>query len=265
MENIPNNISRIIIPRKTLDEEKKKEILANLNWVSDKDIQRIWEAMKKAEEKRLQREKEEKENSEKKSELIKTILEYLKKNHIKVEENQERFWYKWRVVHLHFPASKSYSSLPPVERYFAWFDFDYFESYDRVDMENFESNWELEKKSYSIKDIAELLNTIRKYMMVCWVYIDEGVDFENDLNNWKTDNYGCDTWDCLAKLMWMSSKKYSGSRVYRMKDKNVAWNKTILWQEGSRAEWFCGGAYCRFNTNFDGHDMCRLFLESRWR
>lgn len=60
MKNTPNTASRIVIPS-GWDKTNKEELLRTLGEISNDDIERIWAAMQEAKEKRLQREKEEKE------------------------------------------------------------------------------------------------------------------------------------------------------------------------------------------------------------
>lgn len=166
------------------------------------------------------------------------ILENLKENCVKVEENVEMMWHKWKKVHI---------NLPKIEWKFEWFKFEYFVSNESVLKKDFESNPELEKKSYSMEEVWGLLKAMNKYMQAMGVETDWDMDYENDLKYWKTDNYGCDAWDCLKNIAWLDY-------WYWLKDKDLDWVKN------SRAEWNCNFDYCDFDRDdSDSHDA-NLFL-----
>lgn len=246
MKNTPNNMQRVIIPRKIWEEGNRK-LLDNLRWISNNDIQAIVKAMKEAEEIRIQREK-----------LTKSVLEYLKNNHVEVEENKEMLGYKWKIVHLDLPAAWE----------FKWFKFNYFESYDTVFPDVFEKKSYLEKYSYSIKEVSELLNAMNEYMRTYWVFMDAGMDFENDLKNWETKILGCDTWKALKEFMWLNWKKnWREKRDYRMKDKKIKkgyriTDKKIEIDDIFRVKWFCfHDDDCRFVFMYDHNDLAYLFLK----
>lgn len=149
------------------------------------------------------------------------ILKNLKENYVNVEKNVEMMWYKWKKVHI---------NLPKVWK-FKWFTFDYFVSDVLVCKDDFESNPELEEKSYSMKEVWNLLKAINNYMNAMGVEIDRDVDYENDLKGWeaytkmgKWSYHKSVAWDCFNNIAWLDG-------WYWLKDKNVAW------EQGSRAHW----------------------------
>jgi len=161
------------------------------------------------------------------------ILKDLKENHVTVYENQEMMWYKWKIVEINLP--------------WAWEDynpFKYFVSYKLVRKDTFESNPELEKNSYSMEEVWNLLKAINNYMKAMGVEIDTDVDYENDLKTWehytkkgKLNNHKSVAWDCFNDIAWLND-------WYWLKDKDVAWSV------GSRAHW---------HNNFDYSEIVPTF------
>ena len=165
------------------------------------------------------------------------ILENLKEKCVKVEENVEYMWHKWKKVHI---------DLPEIEWKFGWFKFEYFVSNESVLKRDFESNPELEKKSYSMGDVWGLLLAMNKYMQAMWVETDWDMDYENDLKIWKIDNYRCDAWDCLKQITWLD--------FYWLRGKNVDSKKN------SRSAWNCNFDYCDFIRSDNDNYSANLFL-----
>lgn len=240
----PNTTAKIIFPPKgnsLSDEEKRQEILDTLQGITSSQIESIWEKMLKNAE---QREAEQQKAEQKKTEQIKElywdkekILKNLKENYVKVEENVEMMWYKWKNVHINLPAVWE----------FKWFKFDYFVSNKIIYKKIFESNLELEKKSYSMKEIWGLLKAMNRYMKKMGVETDGDMDYENDLKFWGTRKFRCDAWDCFKKITWIDFWLW-------LKDKDVDWKK------GSRASWNCRGDLCDFIwIGFDNY-YANLFL-----
>ena len=109
--------------------------------------------------------------------LIKDVLlKDLKENHVKVEENKEMFWYKWKFV---------YVSLPAIWN-FKWFNFDFFVSDDYMYGYEFDKNPEFAKTSFSKKEISNFLKKFRAYMKERWIEFDRKVDFDTDLIHFTT-------------------------------------------------------------------------------
>lgn len=165
------------------------------------------------------------------------ILENLKEKCVKVEKNVEYMWYKWKKVHI---------DLPEIEWKFGWFKFEYFVSNGAVIKTDFEVNPELEKKSYSMKDVCGLLWAMNKYMQAMGVETDWDMDYENELNFWKTTKRSCDAWKCLKAITWLNNS-------YWLSDKNLKWRES--WRDG----WNCSRASCTF-MRLDDFDYANLFL-----
>ena len=137
------------------------------------------------------------------------ILEDLKKNCVTVEpKDTEMMWYKWKKVHINLPAVWN----------FEWFKFDYFVSNEAVKKDNFENKQELEKESYSMENIAELLQAINKYMTELQGTNEEEMDYENELKYRKTGRYFCFTWEYLKAISWLN-------KSYWLNDKYIEWKK----------------------------------------
>ena len=162
---------------------------------------------------------------------LRTNEKYVKK------ERAEVMWHEWEKVHI---------NLPEVWK-FKWFKFEYFVSDGEVTRKNFEANPELVKRSYSMKDVWELLKAMNEFMAALGCETDWDMNYENELKYWKTDTIGCYAWECLKDITWLNS-------LYWLSDKNVTW------RTGSRASWRCDCDYCFFDR--DDYDYCssNLFL-----
>lgn len=164
------------------------------------------------------------------------ILKSLKENpeYVKIEENAEVMWHTWKKVHI---------NLPKVWN-FEWFKFDYFVSYNSVEKKDFEKNPKLEKKSYSMNDVSNLLKAINRFMAAL------GCETDWIMKYWETKTITYDVWYCLKAITWLS---WSNS-WYWLSDKNVAWRK------GSRAEWVSSGDWFIFKRQDGDYDTALLFL-----
>ena len=171
------------------------------------------------------------------------ILDDLRKNYVKIEENVRMLWYEWKKVHINLPAVWN----------FEWFKFDYFVSNDEVMKYDFERKSQLEKRSYSINDVSKLLQAMNKYMVELQGDNDWDMDYENELKYWETETWGCKAWDCLKVITWLDN-------WYWLKDKEVA-------RRGySRALWYCFNNILLKNACFFKHDnginfRANLFLK----
>ena len=123
------------------------------------------------------------------------VIADLKENHIKVDENVEMYWFKWKIVHV---------ELPPIW-WFKWFNFDYFVSDEVIDLENYE------KMKHNInyhtkRSIWELLNNLSKYMQEFWIDLkDETIDFRFDdyFKNFKKDEI----------YQYLADYRYTGTEI----------------------------------------------------
>ena len=161
---------------------------------------------------------------------LRTNEKYVKK------ERAEVMWHEWEKVHI---------NLPEVWK-FKWFKFEYFVSDGEVTRKDFEANPELRKRSYSMKDVWELLKAMNEFMAALGCETDWDMNYENELKYWETVTYGCYAWDCLKDITWLNS-------LYWLSDKNVAW------RTGSRARWSCI-ADCTFYRYSDDYYSANLFL-----
>lgn len=246
LENLRKKVEEHLkqISEMPLSEEIKKEaesqIIDNFNKASEIYLNKIKEKIELAEskeEKRLQEEYERLQifwNKEK-------ILENLKKS-VRVEENVEVMWFEWKNIHINLPAVWK----------FKWFKFDYFVSDYSCSKAYFEKNskyenrW-FEKRSYSMKEVWELLKAMNKYMQAMGVETDWGMDYENDLKYWEIHNEKCYAWDCLKNILGLDG-------CYWLKDKNVR-------RENSRVEWCCRWESCHFEYHDYDSREAKLFLK----
>lgn len=128
-----------------------EELKTRLEWLTPEEKDRLFEILKQDKEKN----EEEQEKSQPNTELFwnkEAVLEDLKENHVKIEENAEMMWYKWKKVHIDLPAVWD----------FEWFKFDYFVSEDTVDESDFKNG--PINESYSRKEILDVLKNIWKYL-----------------------------------------------------------------------------------------------------
>ena len=170
------------------------------------------------------------------------ILDDLRKNYVKIEENVRMLWYEWKKVHINLPAVWN----------FEWFKFEYFVSYDEVEKYDFESKPQLEKKSYSMNDVSKLLQAMNKYMDVYGIKTDWNMDYENELKCWETDRWRCKAWSCLKAITWLDYMCW-------LKDKDTGRRDRL------RALWLCSKDYdydiCCFDRDNGVNFDARLFLK----
>ena len=174
---------------------------------------------------------------EKKNEISETlfwdkeaILKDLKENHVKIEENVEFMWYKWKKIHIDLPSVWS----------FKWFKFDCFVSKDSTDGRIFNKNSGLEKKCYTVKDISDLLNAVDEYMELYWIKTEWSVDYEEELNWGSSGFVEFDTWNYLHRITGLNY-------YYRLKDRSN--KRTIGSKKNMPAKWSC-----RDKSNFFLYD-----------
>ena len=137
-----------------------------------------------------------KQDREKKKQLM---LKDFEENHVKIEENMEMFGERWKIIHINLPSVWD----------FGWFKFDFFVSDRIVWKEDFEGK-QLEKQSYSRREVADLLEALNKYMEACWVDWDGEVDYEQYANVYGKRCYDSEAWKFLRKKIkrdyWLSDK-----------------------------------------------------------
>ncbi len=165
------------------------------------------------------------------------ILKNLKQK-VVVDKNTNYMWYTWKKVHI---------TLPEVEWKFDWFKFEYFISNKTVYKKDFESNPELENKSYSPEEVWNLLKAMNKYMQAMGVETDWDMDYEKDLKYRKVYNTWCDSWDCLKDIAWLDYLLW-------LKQKNVNW------KINSRVYWDTRNLSCCFWISVWEYSYANLFL-----
>jgi len=143
------------------------------------------------------------------------ILKDLKNNHVKVEENTEILWYKWKIIHVDLPSVWD----------FKWFNFDFFIWNKYENKKDVLNNSKLEENLYSMSEILELLKNTSNYMKACGIELDKNItDLDNHMKYRKHDhiiinkdgskefsdtNLKNEIWDCfkyitgLNELYWL--------------------------------------------------------------
>lgn len=183
------------------------------------------------------------EGTEIKSELYwnaDAILRDLKENCVKVEENVEMMWYKWKKVKI---------NLPKIKWKFEWKVFEYFVSEERMRSKSLENNSELRSKSYSMKEVWELLRAINRYMKVYGVKTDRRKKYEDFLIPWVFNrSLRSEAWECLKYITNLDS-------CYWLQDKS---GKSVVKRN---IYWFCVDDYCYFNAD-TSKLWAHLFLKS---
>lgn len=141
------------------------------------------------------------------------IVDDLLQNYKKVED-AEMMWHKWKKVTITLPAVWDFEE----------YKFSYFISDKPVNREDFESNPELEKKSYSTSGVCELLEAMDKYMSEK-LNNDWNMNYENGLKS------GCHAWNCLRAIIW--SDLWLLFLLWLSDDEKVDWRKGLQYAFGS--------------------------------
>ena len=206
-----------------------EDLKSRLEWLTDKQKDKLFEILKYEKLKRLIWKKEE-------------ILKYTKENYVTVEKNAEMMWYKWKIVDIDLPSVWN----------FEWFKFKYFASDNNVYTCKYPP--ELEKKSYSMNDVWKLLKAINSYMVELQGISDENIDYEDDLQYLETGNYRCNAWDCLKAITWLDN-------LYWLSDKYVAWIEGSHRILDPHITLNCYGSCCDFSPlNVTQHPGAHAFL-----
>jgi len=188
----------------------EQDLNSKTQWLSDKTKQEIYSIL------------DNETSGLGRSDLIEQVLlQDLEKNHVRVEENKEMFWYKWKCVYVNLPAIWN----------FRWCNFNFFESDVCIYEDEFDKNPKLAEASFSKTEIANFLKNFREYMKERWIEFDSNVDFDNLKVNMYSDSY---TWSCL--------EDFTGLRcTYYLNNKNVTkqkWNFKLRAPRGGFS-WSC--------------------------
>ena len=148
-------------------------------------------------------------------------------------------WYEWKKVHINLPAVWN----------FKWFNCDYFVSNYEVSKSSFEKKSELEKKSYSMKDVSKLLQAINEYMSELQGKNDWNMDYENELKCWDAKRNRCNAGDCLKAITWLNI-------WYWLSDK-----EDVAWGRYQRTKLNCLHDFCYFYRSFSNSNYAKLLLK----
>lgn len=162
-----------------------------------------------------------------------SIIRDLRENYVRVENEAEMMWYRWKKVHIQLPAVWD----------FEWFKFSYFIPTSSIKISDLWQHSELTEKSYSVKEVYELLHAITIYMRESWILIDDSIDYD-----------GYDTYrDVFRFESWNILKSITGfSELYWLKDSD----STLA---DSCAMWINYGGNSMFSKG--GGGIAKLFLK----
>lgn len=121
------------------------------------------------------------------------IIDNLKNNYVKTQENVEMMWYKWKTLLIELPAKWK----------FKWFKFDCFITNDKFKYKDVKES--TKQDLYSKKEISTLFSAIREYMEEYNIWCDwDDYDYENQLDLFEKDEEYCFAWDFLKKITWLN-------------------------------------------------------------
>ncbi len=157
------------------------------------------------------------------------VLEKLKKDCVKVEENADMMWYKWRIVHINLPAIGS----------FKWFKFDYFVSDKKLLWDDIENDSKIEKKLQSTEKFEKLLSSLKDFMKGYWIKVDEGFEYDEMFNFSGHFYYECEGWKVLTDITWDFDRDNDDFYFLRNKDwETVSYNNfKECWWESDDVGW----------------------------
>jgi len=156
-----------------------------------------------------------------------THIENLIKNFVTIDKNEEIRWIKWKIIHINLPQKWK----------FKWYKFNFFVSEKSIDKIEFENNKKIKKKSFSIKEISNLLRALNEFLKENKIECDITNKYEQLIWIWWI--WRCLTWDVFKWITWLNS-------IYRLKDKNIS-------VEGTQAIFNCWSDYY---SNFTYTGIC---------
>ena len=125
-----------------------------------------------------------------------SIIRDLRDNHVKIEEDVEMMWCRWKRIYIELPAVWS----------FEWFKFSWFIPNESIKISDLWQHWELIEKSYSVKEVYELLHAITMYMRELWISIDDRIDFDG-YSSYR-DVFRFESWNILKSIAGTSDQYY---------------------------------------------------------
>ena len=159
------------------------------------------------------------------------IIEDLKSNYLKIDLNVERYWFRWKEIHLNLP------DIYP----FKWYHFDAFIPYSLTQKTTVDYTRTYYENLFSIEEIINFFNALREYFGVFFVPVDALKDY-NHLKTWDYSDRNPEVGSIIRKLFWTSVSDRFGYSFW-LSDENVAREK---W---SRAWWYIEFDECDFKWN----------------
>lgn len=140
-------------------------------------------------------------NINKFSRNLETVIADLLSNHVKIHENEEMMWYKWKKVSIDLPAIWD----------FKWDGFHFFVSDDLVSFFDFEKKpiWKkalwmkskLEKWSFLSSRLDDFKFALQKYILQFFKNYSYDKKYWNDGKTWFDDD---DVKECLRRITWLN-------------------------------------------------------------
>lgn len=170
----------------------------NLLSLSDDQVMQLFDTLRQEHKKRT----EEYEN-------VDSLVEDLKKNHVKVEKHVEMVWHEWKKIYIDLPAKWD----------FKWFKFNFFVS-KSINVSKLMIN---DSTSCSMKEISELFWAINSYMKASWVNTDWNIDYAKELKYRERDKRA------RSSKVWKIFKEITGLEGnYFLEDRDDESNSIVF-------------------------------------
>ena len=279
-----NTSQKIVIPKKWDKWLKSHDLLANLNSISDNDIQNIWDDLeswkKNIDEAREYIESHElKENvgliAEDYAEVIwnKGIIDKKKASIIQKKEKSlvdgisesvfkrllasrksilndlKKNYVKIEDCDMYWHMWKIvHLELPKIWKSFDWFKSDFFISNDKVRLDMLKFYW-FEDDSFTKDEFVELLDAVNSFLKACCLKNDWDMDYEKDIDYWRYKNFRCKAWNFLKDLLWLNGFYWlKGNYYIDWKDRHLRFDCND----------FSSSFVCCSNSVYDAFLMLKL-------
>ena len=197
-----------------------KEAQSFLDWLTSEDKEKIISVLLKDKETQAKKEK------------LKSVIQDLKDNCIKTNDYEINHRKLWKQIHLNLPTIWD----------FWWFKFDCFVSSGKISWPDFNRAW-FDNYSYSMKEIIDLYDNLRKYLSVCWIN-DKNIDVNKivqDIFSLHNDYRLSDLWSNWRSVVrwtysslsfgeyWNSDDFVSANLLLKMNEKFSVLNEKLDW------------------------------------
>lgn len=150
----------------------------------------------------------------------------------------EKLGVKWKILKIRIPGSST------------WIEFNVFISNDTLTAEDFESNEEYKKSSYSRSDVSKLLYLINKWLNENWLISD----------NLERISYSSDNYDGVRRMAPYFLSKISCHEWKPLIDGHYF----LYYRKDEDKEWYSTVFYCDSFGNSRERPIWRNFYEEDW-